>query len=301
MATKKTGNQDPKAKAKNANDDKASPPWKKDAPAADEDDDVDDEDEDEDEDEEASDDDEDAEDEASDEDEEASDEDEDEDEEASDEDEDDADEEDEEDEEEDEEDAPPAKAQVAKARAVRHPRDEEDEEDDDEDATDNDDWIPDWAPWAVMLTLIAVGLLGALGVFSPSTESAAHAVPSAEPDGSAQAANDPAAPAQIGASHVLIAYKGAMRAAPSITRTKEEAQKLAREVLVKARRGADFAALAREYSDDPTAKQRGGDLGMFGRTQMVKPFADAAFALPVNQIGGPVESPFGYHIIKRTK
>lgn len=105
---------------------------------------------------------------------------------------------------------------------------------------------------------------------------------------------------RISAAHVLVAYKGSERAKPSVTRTKAEAQKRAAEVLEKARKGGDFAALAREYSDDSSGS-KGGDLGSFGKTQMVKPFADAAFALKVGDVSDVVESEFGFHVIQRTK
>lgn len=92
-----------------------------------------------------------------------------------------------------------------------------------------------------------------------------------------------------------------MRAAPTITRSKQDAQRLASTVLNQAKGGANFGDLAVKYSDDPSAKQGKGSLGKFGRNQMVKPFADAAFALKPGQISGIVETPFGFHIIKRTE
>jgi PPIC-type PPIASE domain len=107
--------------------------------------------------------------------------------------------------------------------------------------------------------------------------------------------------AKIGASHVLIQYKGSMRAAPTITRSKEEAKKLAAEVMAKAKKGQDFAALAKQYSDEPGAKDRAGTLGKFAKGQMVKPFADAAFALKPGEISTVVETDFGFHVIKRTE
>jgi parvulin-like peptidyl-prolyl isomerase len=129
----------------------------------------------------------------------------------------------------------------------------------------------------------------------------------AEPPAEAAPAPTPAptpAPApeeKVAASHVLIQYKGSMRAAPTITRSKEEAKKLATDVMLKAKKGQDFAALAKQYSDEPGAKDRAGALGKFGKSQMVKPFADAAFALKPGEISNLVETDFGFHVIKRTE
>ncbi len=82
---------------------------------------------------------------------------------------------------------------------------------------------------------------------------------------------------------------------------RDDAQALARaqEALAKAKAGADFAALAKEYSDDPSAAGNSGDLGFFQRGQMVKPFEDAAFAMQKpGELAGPVKSDFGYHILR---
>ena len=63
--------------------------------------------------------------------------------------------------------------------------------------------------------------------------------------------------------------------------------------------GEDFSALAKIHSKCPSA-QNGGDLGMFRRGQMVKPFEDVAFGSAVGQVSGPVQTQFGYHLIQRT-
>ncbi|MDQ3260832.1 MAG: SurA N-terminal domain-containing protein, partial [Pseudomonadota bacterium] len=63
---------------------------------------------------------------------------------------------------------------------------------------------------------------------------------------------------------------------------------------------ANFAELAKKYSQDAGSAAQGGDLGYFGKGAMVKPFEDAVYSMEVEEIRGPVESAFGYHIIKLT-
>jgi len=101
---------------------------------------------------------------------------------------------------------------------------------------------------------------------------------------------------EVKASHILIAYDGADKS--QVTRSKKEAETLAGEVLVKAQEeNADFAKLAEEYSDGPSATE-GGDLGFFKKGQMATEFEEASFALEVGHTSEVVETAFGFHIIK---
>jgi peptidyl-prolyl cis-trans isomerase D len=103
----------------------------------------------------------------------------------------------------------------------------------------------------------------------------------------------------IKASHILVAFEGATRANPEITRSSEEAKKLAQQLYRKARRNLDdFAQLATENSDGPT-KATGGDLGFFQEGMMTDKFFDFCNRSRVGKIG-LVETEFGFHIIKVT-
>jgi len=99
-------------------------------------------------------------------------------------------------------------------------------------------------------------------------------------------------PAQVKASHILIKVDAGADDAK-----KAEARKKIEMVQQKIKAGGDFAELAKEYSEGPS-NTRGGDLGLFRRGQMVKPFEDTAFAMKPNEVSDIVETRFGYHIIK---
>ena len=124
-------------------------------------------------------------------------------------------------------------------------------------------------------------------------------LPPEKHESDAEAGSTLTGPSEIAASHILVSYKGAMRAAPYVTRTKEEALALAEELRQRALAGEDFAELAMEYSDDRGSAANGGSLGRFRREQMVPEFSNAAFGLEVDQVSEVVESSFGYHVIKR--
>ena len=77
-----------------------------------------------------------------------------------------------------------------------------------------------------------------------------------------------------------------------------ESKDKAREVYEKLAHGSDFARLAKEYSKDPGSKDQGGDLGFFGRGQMVPQFEEAVFRLKKGEVSEPFESQFGWHIVR---
>lgn len=99
-------------------------------------------------------------------------------------------------------------------------------------------------------------------------------------------------PEQVKASHILIKVEQDADA-----QKKTAAEKKIEKIQNRLKKGEDFATLARENSEGPSATN-GGDLGYFKRGTMVKPFEDAAFALEVNQISDVVKTQFGYHLIK---
>lgn len=102
-------------------------------------------------------------------------------------------------------------------------------------------------------------------------------------------------PEQVRASHILIKVDpGADEAKKAEARTKIES------LQAKLKKGDDFGALAKEYSEGPSGP-KGGDLGFFGRGQMVKPFEETAFSMKPGQVSGMVETRFGYHLIMVTE
>ena len=97
-------------------------------------------------------------------------------------------------------------------------------------------------------------------------------------------------PNQVKASHILIKTE---------KRTEEEALAEATRIKKELDEGLDFAEAAKKYSDDAANKDRGGDLGVFGRDRMVKPFEEKAFSMAIGDVSEPVKTQFGYHIIKK--
>jgi peptidyl-prolyl cis-trans isomerase D len=98
---------------------------------------------------------------------------------------------------------------------------------------------------------------------------------------------------QVRARHILLKVEES--ASPE---AKQAARKKIDALLARARKGEDFAALARQFSEDEGSAKKGGDLGFNPKGRMVKPFDDAQFALKPGGISDVVESSFGFHVIK---
>jgi hypothetical protein len=194
---------------------------------------------------------------------------------------------------------------------------EEEEEDEAEAPAEAEDpyW---WTPHAVLGALVFIGVLGFFGVFNkafgflaskraPAPETpAAAAAPPAKPSArpfQPPSQQQPQAPAQMfGAKHLLVMYKGGRRAPPNVSRTKEEAKARAEEALKKIKSGkVKFEEAVAEYSDEPGAAQRGGDLKEFPKGSMVPEFQAGLEKIKVGEVSDLVETPFGYHVILRTK
>lgn len=213
------------------------------------------------------------------------------------------------------------KRERAAAREVEqdHGHDHDHAHDDDDEEGDGEDpyW---WTPHAVMSALVLVGVLGFFGIFNKVLGGIA-AKPIGGEANKAVAAKEtttprtpeppkPPTPTQgeqqpremFGAKHLLVMYKGGRRAPPNVERTKEEAKVRATEALKKAKDGkSKFEDLVKEYSDEPNAGARGGDLGKFPKGAMVPEFQAALEKIKVNEVSDVVETPFGFHVILRTQ
>jgi cell division septum initiation protein DivIVA len=105
-----------------------------------------------------------------------------------------------------------------------------------------------------------------------------------------------------GAAHILVTYKGAENAPKTVTRSKQDAKKRADDVLKQLRADEKkFAELVKKYSDDEMSKAAEGRLGNFERNAMPAAFSDKCFSMQLDTISDVVETPRGFHIIKRTK
>ncbi len=120
-------------------------------------------------------------------------------------------------------------------------------------------------------------------------------------------------PDHVTVQHILIAFQGSIPDS-KVTRSKEEAQKLAQELFERAKKGEDFDALVKQFTDDQyPGIYKMSNAGIpadesqqeYSRVRMVKSFGDVSFSLPVGGIGlavyDPQKSKYGWHIIKRLK
>jgi len=157
--------------------------------------------------------------------------------------------------------------------------------------------------WPLMAC--AAGLIAAAALNAAAVQTA-DSFPNKKPEGE---------PDRVKVRHILIGFKGSALTDPAITRSKAEAEKLAGEVLDRARKGEDFSALVRTYSDDHLRSLY--KMANFGveaittpasqretpRSKMVRNFGDVSFKLKVGEAGlavyDPVHSKYGWHIILR--
>ena len=97
---------------------------------------------------------------------------------------------------------------------------------------------------------------------------------------------------EVHARHILIRAKAGDKKASAAAKKKIEA------IIARLKKGEDFAKVAKETTEDPSGKANGGDLGYFTKDQMVPEFAKVAFELKKGEISGPVQTQFGWHVIK---
>lgn len=155
------------------------------------------------------------------------------------------------------------------------------------------------AVFAVVALSVALGMACSKKKSESSAEQKQAEVATDSAEQKDEAAEALAPDAKLSASHILIMHKDSERVPAEVTRTKEEALALTKELLAKLQAGADFAEIAREHSDCPS-KAQGGDLGTFPPAAMAPQFTQGVMALKDGEISKePVETPFGYHIIKR--
>ena len=152
------------------------------------------------------------------------------------------------------------------------------------------------------LSLALVCLVLLAGCESPSAGLSADQAPIVQENGE---------PAHITVQHCLIGFRTSVRG-KNIPRSKEQAEKLANDILQRARDGEDFGKLVREYTDDspPGIYEMANDgvapsRGVYGRRSMVPAFGNTGFPLEVGEYGiaefDEKDSPYGWHIVKRVK
>jgi len=167
----------------------------------------------------------------------------------------------------------------------------------------------------VLLAALAAGLAAAAGgcgrgeprqgqggttVAGGSAAGAGAADPAAGPGGTGGLDARGQEDREAAISHILVMHRGTPECPPGIERSREEAEERAHRIALLAQeRGADFAELARRYSDDPLAQVNGGYLGIFPKSRLTPEFQVAVFAAPVGGVTQVLETEHGFHVVKR--
>jgi hypothetical protein len=164
-------------------------------------------------------------------------------------------------------------------------------------------------PSTLRRSVLLLPLLLACSGDPPSAGSArpsASAKPTAAPTTPPSASAAPTATAEPGkdfvvGQQILVTWKGADRASKGVKRSKDEAKKLASDLLEKAKKGEDFALLAKQHSDDPEVKERLGNIGSVKRDDGKLPVYQKLFDLKVGELSEVLEAPTGFYLLKRTQ
>ncbi len=155
------------------------------------------------------------------------------------------------------------------------------------------------APTPAVATPPAAAVQGALPAASAAPGLDPKAVELCLATANAKRAKFSGEPPKVTVKHVLVKHAGAKNPVAGVKRTREEACLRATEARDKIRGGSDFAEVVKEFSDEPGAATREGSVGAIERTDVAKPFADAAFELGLNQLSDLVETESGFHLILR--
>jgi len=141
-----------------------------------------------------------------------------------------------------------------------------------------------------------------LALFSCKNDPESEAIPPTSPDTPSVLAVEKTVSApqldRVAIRHILIAHSESQQSSGLVGRNKSEAKSLIEEIRVRLLQGESMADLAKKYSNDPSAS-RGGFLGASEKGAWVKPFEDEAFSLKVDQISKVVETPYGFHVLRR--
>jgi PPIC-type peptidyl-prolyl cis-trans isomerase-like protein len=157
---------------------------------------------------------------------------------------------------------------------------------------------------AVVLGLAAVGQIAYRALHPPAyVKSPVAAVTAVVSPVSATASAPPPAPVlveMLACQHLLVMYSGAKQAPATITRTKEQARTRASQAVAEIKSGESFESVVRNFSDEPGAGARNGELGSFPRGTLVPELETALLTVPIGKTTDVVESRFGFHVIRRS-